>query len=330
MLKEIPNTCGFLASNTGEIYDPSGNLRNQYINGDGYRTASVLTETGWITFGVHRLVALAFIEPPCDPMTLTVNHKDSDKSNNDESNLEWVTPKLNNVHHALSRPPTRPMVLMWKDDETQSVLAESLDTAGAVAGCSGEDVWSAIVNGSSFNGYRFRHQRSKDPLPEHLRKTTIPRRDRLGMIPESPTKLRDIHTGEITIYPTMTEAAKAHGVLTGHLSAVARTPRLSLFKGQYQVAYADREFRHYDYKLLLDASKWGIARPVAVTRVNWGEITHYPSASEFIARNDLSKKAITVRLKRDGDLGKVSEYEGYRFAYADLNLLNIPTEESSL
>lgn len=330
MLKEIPNTCGFLASNTGEIYDPAGNLRNQYINGDGYRTASVLTETGWVTFGVHRLVALAFIEPPCDPMVLTVNHKDSDKSNNDESNLEWVTTKLNNVHHALSKPPTRPMILMWKDGEGQSVLAESLETAGDIAGCSSDDVWAAVVSCRSCNGYRFRHQRSKDPLPEHLRKTTIPRRDRLGMIPESPTKLRDIHTGEVTIYPTMTAAAKDHGVLTGHLSAVARTPRLSLFKSRYQVTYADREFRHYDYGTLIDATKWGVARPVAVIGVKQGEVTHYPSASEFIAVNELSKKAITVRLKRDGDLGKASEYNGLRFAYADLNLINLPIKESSL
>lgn len=330
MLKEIPNTCGFLASNTGEIYDPAGNLRKQYKNGDGYSTATVLTETGWVTFGVHRLVALAFIEPPEDPMQLTVNHKDSDKSNNDESNLEWITVKLNNIHHALSKPPTRPMILVWKSNEAESILTESLDTAGHIAGCSAEDVWQAIVTGNACNGYSFKHQRSHDPVPAHLRKTTIPKRDRLGMIPESPTKLRDIHTGEVTIYPTMTAAATAHGVLTGHLSAVARTPRLSLFRGRYQVAYADREFRHYDYETLLNASRWGIGRPVAVIGVKRGEITHYPSASEFIAVNELSKKAITVRLKRDGDLGSVSEYGSFRFAYADLDLIKLPSEESSL
>lgn len=47
-------------------------------------------------YRVHRLMALAFIPNP--EMKLTVNHKDSNKSNNNLDNLEWATYAENNDH----------------------------------------------------------------------------------------------------------------------------------------------------------------------------------------------------------------------------------------
>lgn len=49
-------------------------------------------------FGVHRLVARAFVKGYQD--NLEVNHKDGHPSNNRYTNLEWVT-DFENVQHAI-------------------------------------------------------------------------------------------------------------------------------------------------------------------------------------------------------------------------------------
>jgi hypothetical protein len=47
-------------------------------------------------FLVHRLVAIAFLQP--DPERPHVNHKNHNRSDNRIENLEWVTPSENMIH----------------------------------------------------------------------------------------------------------------------------------------------------------------------------------------------------------------------------------------
>lgn len=94
--------------NVMDIYfiDENGNVYSEKLrgflsqgdNGRGYKNVSLkIKDVGkWKKAYVHRLVAFAFIPNPLD--LLEVNHKDEDKSNNDVSNLEWVT-RLENVNH---------------------------------------------------------------------------------------------------------------------------------------------------------------------------------------------------------------------------------------
>lgn len=64
---------------------------------DGYCRCSVQRLDGtWTSQPVHRLVAMAFIENPGNKTV--VNHMDGNRSNNEVTNLEWVTPKENVLH----------------------------------------------------------------------------------------------------------------------------------------------------------------------------------------------------------------------------------------
>lgn len=317
MLKEIPNTHGFLASSDGVILDALGQIRNIYENLDGYKTASVLTtDDTWVTFGVHRLVALAHIPCPGDPADLTVNHKDSDKTNNDKDNLEWITAKLNNIHASLSNPlGIRAMLLLWKHGrDIDSVLIDSLQTAVELTECSEDSLWDGIVTGLPVNGWHVEFFGRKDCIPDHLRKSSIPRRERSGRIPSRAVKMKDMVTGEVVLYPTMTSAATAHGVLTGALNQCAAAQTLRLFKKRFMIRYADEDFMECSAGEVAFAMDRGPKEVVAYNSAT-GSFQIHESAMSFINVNALSKKAVTVRLKRDGDLGVVSRMGEWVFAY---------------
>ena len=66
----------------------------------GYRSVKLTFENSkQQRFYVHRLVAEHFINNP-DPKNKTfVNHKDGNKLNNCVENLEWVSPRENNLHY---------------------------------------------------------------------------------------------------------------------------------------------------------------------------------------------------------------------------------------
>ena len=66
----------------------------------GYRSVKLtFNNSKQKRFYVHRLVAEHFINNP-DPKNKTfVNHKDGNKLNNCIGNLEWVSPRENNLHY---------------------------------------------------------------------------------------------------------------------------------------------------------------------------------------------------------------------------------------
>lgn len=76
-----------------------GKLLKQDIDEDGYCRINLRKNSKDFRFGVHRLVAAAFIDNPND--LPVVNHKDGNKQHNCISNLEWCTVEYNN-HHAAS------------------------------------------------------------------------------------------------------------------------------------------------------------------------------------------------------------------------------------
>lgn len=69
--------------------------RNSYVNFNVW--ADGIKDYGPV-IGVHRAIALAWIQYPANVIDLTVNHEDGLKGNNFKSNLSWATYSENNVH----------------------------------------------------------------------------------------------------------------------------------------------------------------------------------------------------------------------------------------
>ena len=90
----------YAVSNLGRIKNTkTGQTLNPGIGGNGYRQVSLkMKDTN--TFRkqyVHRLVALYWLPNPDNKRE--VNHKNLDRTDNRVENLEWVTPRENNLHY---------------------------------------------------------------------------------------------------------------------------------------------------------------------------------------------------------------------------------------
>lgn len=90
----------YLISNYGNVFSINSNrLMKLTKSVDGYNVCTVRTYDGkGITIYIHRVEMLTFkYEPGC--IYLDIDHVDCNKSNNDLSNLEWVT-KAENTRRA--------------------------------------------------------------------------------------------------------------------------------------------------------------------------------------------------------------------------------------
>ena len=95
-VKEFPN---YAVSNDGRVRnDETGQvLKPAYCGqGRGYTTVQLWKNKKGASRLVHRLVGFAFVDGYKDG--LQINHIDGVKSNNNHSNLEWVTNSENQQH----------------------------------------------------------------------------------------------------------------------------------------------------------------------------------------------------------------------------------------
>ena len=105
--KDIPGYDGsYQISNRGRVSSIGGRNGKTVANrimrqklSNGYPQV-VLRKNGRHTHYVHRLVAENFIANPASKRE--VNHIDGNKTNNDVSNLEWVTSSENQLHAYVS------------------------------------------------------------------------------------------------------------------------------------------------------------------------------------------------------------------------------------
>ena len=92
---DFPNYC---ITEDGKVYNVTkGTYSKLRYNADGYVYVNLCYKGNSKRINVHKLVALLYLD--LVPGKDHVNHKDQNKGNNHYSNLEYVTPKENMVHH---------------------------------------------------------------------------------------------------------------------------------------------------------------------------------------------------------------------------------------
>ena len=111
-ISDFPN---YIVSNFGNIKNIKTNKQFKLTKKRGYQTITLLNNLGKKNFGVHRLVALAFIDNPENKPE--VNHKDKNKLNNHINNLEWNT-RIENCQH-------RSIGLVYKSNKKRRSLSSS-------------------------------------------------------------------------------------------------------------------------------------------------------------------------------------------------------------
>lgn len=94
--KHIEGTEDIEISNFGEVRSKGGFVYSQFKTLFGYLRVNIIINGKKRQESVHKLVAKAFVENPFNKTE--VNHKNGDKNNNCQWNLEWVTPYENQMH----------------------------------------------------------------------------------------------------------------------------------------------------------------------------------------------------------------------------------------
>lgn len=92
IIRKVPGF-PFFASSDGTIYNKHGKAYKAQESKYGYLRIITKIKGKSVALLAHRLVALAFIDNPCN--LPCVNHKDENKHNNCVDNLEWCTHKYN-------------------------------------------------------------------------------------------------------------------------------------------------------------------------------------------------------------------------------------------
>lgn len=314
-LTHIPNTKGYKASKSGVIVGPDGFPQTLYRNGDGYVTVCVLLEDGrFVTMGLHRVLALTFIPCPGNPKDFVVNHRDMDIENNSLPNLEWVTVEQNNIHAELFGEECGLRVnLIAKIGEQESYF-KSIDEASNATGLEPLEIWDSIKNNLPVRGVCFTYvKKGKKPKAIHSDKqwtkgVSKPKEFYL----KKAIWIKDIDTGDIQEYESVSAAAKAFRVGNNHINfAICKPGKPRLFKSAYLVS--DTGTFPEITSEMVEARKASSGRLVIAYNLDEQKMYTFTSASKFVVMFGLSKKAITTALRQD----KLIQKQGWVFLYGN-------------
>jgi len=312
-INEIPGTLGFKASTSGDIYEPSGEKAEIYVNSEGYRRVSVKLTSGiWTTMGVHRLVALTFIPCTKDVEDLVVNHRNGRPGDDWVENLEWTTHELNNIHAALFNQSSEKPTIIGQDSGGVSRFFTSISEVAREFSCSAEDIWDNIQHKTERNGWTFRHHSFNGRIPKELQKTRHKGLLRVnGDYQRRAVKVRHLKTHEVLCFDSLKKAAEHFEVRSNHIfNSLSKNGEKKVFLGEYQIVPIDAQFPEISED---EIRKLTTQRGYPVLSFNHEKnlFAVWKSGAEFYKTNQLSKKAVMATLAAE----KLRCVDGWYFIY---------------
>lgn len=137
----------------------TGRTLSKQINKQGYEMVQFTINGRKKNFRVHRLVAINFI--PNGNNFPYVNHKDGNKQNNDVSNLEWCTAKMNDNHARMSGLKNENKPILATHLETgEKTSFESLSECARYHNCNKSYIHRVLKNTygrTMYKGYTFEY-----------------------------------------------------------------------------------------------------------------------------------------------------------------------------
>ncbi len=310
-MRIIPDTDGFTIDRNRVVRDPEGEVKNTYINGDGYITCSVRKpDKRWVTYGIHRLYMLAYHYPHGkDPALLTVNHLDKDVTNNEDDNLEWASTKLNNLHATvlLNRFNKRPLIKCERVKDQQISYFDDLTSAAEYFNEPIETVWNRFKDNKEIDGCLLTHLSYRDAFGVRMKSG----KHGLENKKIRPCKVINIIDNTETKYPSVYKAGEALDMnyISLH-TCYSNRNSYHVIHGKWLIMDEDEDTSNLTEHVISTLLNRGKKKVVSFNIQN-KVTTIYESAAQFIKNNNLSKKAVTTRLKR----GVIQPVKDFIFVY---------------
>lgn len=242
-LYHVPGYTDYRITANGDVYSAHTGERKRASEGQhGYFEISVTSDAGkGMSIGIHRLMALTFVDYPADVRTMFVDHVDMNKQNNAPSNLEWVT-QTENLRRARENRTEEGLfatahAVDIKDLYTGEVLSfRSLAEAGRHFDTTAAHVLQSIKNHAMKTIFK-QHYVVKSALQEWPDITKDDIKD-ISLSGGRPVLVKNVSTGEITRYKKAMQFVRATGLSK-------KTIMTNLKKGR-QVKLFDLIFKYED------------------------------------------------------------------------------------
>lgn len=128
-------------------------------NTSGYMTTSRMVNRKTVTVQIHRIIAAAFLEKPAFP-DFVVDHIDGDKTNNEASNLRWVS-REENLRNINNRNVVR--ITVFDCDKGEAHVFYGYSKAQDFLNCTAGVLYRYDITGRKYRGrYLINIKRKRD------------------------------------------------------------------------------------------------------------------------------------------------------------------------